>query len=195
MSQQPYVVYQPVPARSNGLGIAGFIVSLVGLFSCGALSPIGLVLSSIAIFKRPRGFAFAGLILGVVGIISGIIALVCGLVGGAAALLGFGAIMPVITAETDMARIAHVALPNKAPDGTIPTDPATLPGLKNRQLTDPWGHAYRIVTTGPNSIEVISSGPDGIPDTSDDLHFEESNTITHEHRSLRHRSHRSDGVD
>lgn len=40
------VVGQP---QSNGLGAAGFIVSLVGFPTCGLLSPIGLLLSFLAL--------------------------------------------------------------------------------------------------------------------------------------------------
>lgn len=66
MSQQS-PQYQPAPPRSNGLGIAAFIVSLVAIFTGGILSPIALLLALIALFRRPRGFAFAGFILGGLG--------------------------------------------------------------------------------------------------------------------------------
>ena len=56
---QPYA-QQPVPQvvvthpPSNTMGIAGFITSLLGIVSCGVLSPIGLILSVIGLFKQPR---------------------------------------------------------------------------------------------------------------------------------------------
>src|ERR1043165_9168202 len=60
--------YPIVPQRrTNGLGIAGFVVSLVGIFTLGLLCPIGLLLSFIALFRAPRGFAIAGLIIGLLG--------------------------------------------------------------------------------------------------------------------------------
>ena len=59
------VVVQPAP--TNGLGIAGFIVSLVGFLSCGLLSPIGFLLSLVGLTKQPRGFAIAGAIIGAIG--------------------------------------------------------------------------------------------------------------------------------
>ena len=55
--------------QSNGLGVAGFVLSLLGLFSCGILSPIGVILSLLGITKQPRGLAIAGLILGLVGMV------------------------------------------------------------------------------------------------------------------------------
>ncbi len=55
-------------AQSNGLGVAGFIVSLIGLFfCCGWISPLGLLFSFIALAWAPRGFAFAGVVLGMIG--------------------------------------------------------------------------------------------------------------------------------
>ncbi|HHK42428.1 MAG TPA: hypothetical protein ENJ50_08425, partial [Planctomycetaceae bacterium] len=59
------VVVQPAP--TNGLGIAGFIISLLGFLSCGLLSPIGFLLSLVGLTKQPRGFAIAGAIIGAIG--------------------------------------------------------------------------------------------------------------------------------
>ncbi len=60
--------------RRNILGLVGFIVSLFGLLcTCGLLCPIGLLVSLIAAFKPPRGFAIAGLVIGFLGTV-GIIA-------------------------------------------------------------------------------------------------------------------------
>ncbi len=58
-----------VQNASNQLGVAGFVTSIIGLFSCGVLSPIALILSLIALSKSPRGMAIAGTVLGCVGII------------------------------------------------------------------------------------------------------------------------------
>jgi hypothetical protein len=79
------VIVQQTP--SNGLGTAGFIVSLVGLVTCGLLCPIGLLLSVFGLLKPPRGFAIAGTLIGGLGSIGFV------LFGLAfiTALLGFGA--------------------------------------------------------------------------------------------------------
>lgn len=83
---QQTVVIQSAP--SNGLGVAGFVTSLVSLFlSCGLLSPVSMLLSLIGLMKRPRGFAIAG------SIISGLqllIILAVGL-GPILAVVGIGA--------------------------------------------------------------------------------------------------------
>ena len=59
MSQ--YAFQPAVPHReTNGLGVAGFVVSLAGLLLTGGLlSPVGVVISLIALGRRPRGFAVA----------------------------------------------------------------------------------------------------------------------------------------
>lgn len=55
------------PPEQNGLGLAAFIVSLVGLFSVGILSPVAVIMGAIAMRRDPKGFALAGLIIGLFG--------------------------------------------------------------------------------------------------------------------------------
>jgi len=69
--------YSDHPPSQNGLGIAGFVISLVAIpCTCGFLSPVALLLSLIALQSRPRGLAIAGTILSGLGttfLVSGII--------------------------------------------------------------------------------------------------------------------------
>ena len=97
MTQQPHVVYQPVQ-QSNGLGTAGFILSLVGLVTGGILSPIGLIISLIALGKHPKGLAIAGVIIGLIGS-CGIIATV--MFAGAAILAALGIGIAAAVAQGD----------------------------------------------------------------------------------------------
>lgn len=61
--------------RSNGLGTAGFVLALIGLFV--SWIPVvgwivwllGLLFSFIGLFKRPRGLAIAGFILSLIDFI------------------------------------------------------------------------------------------------------------------------------
>jgi len=68
------VIDYPTRARvsagsENGLAIAGFVCSLVGIF-IGIIALLGLVFSAIAL-GRPgrRGLATAGLVLGIIGVV------------------------------------------------------------------------------------------------------------------------------
>lgn len=67
------VVNQTQPAKpTNGLAIAGFVISLL---CCGSLSPVSLILSIIGLIKAKdingsgKGLAIAGIILSALGII------------------------------------------------------------------------------------------------------------------------------
>ncbi len=77
-TQYTQQIYYERP-RSNGLGMAGFILSLCALIFCWVpvldiiLWVLGLVFSLIGIFKAPRGFAVAGLIISLLVIITAII--------------------------------------------------------------------------------------------------------------------------
>ena len=71
---QPIIVNQ-IEKNSNGIGVAGFILALIGLFF-GWIPVIGwiiwilgLILSFIGVFKSPRGMAIAGLIISLIGFI------------------------------------------------------------------------------------------------------------------------------
>lgn len=69
-SPTPVQVNQQVVIQApatNGLGTAGFVCSLLGVLTCGLLSPIGLFFSLVGIVRAPRGMAFAGSVLGAFG--------------------------------------------------------------------------------------------------------------------------------
>ena len=92
----PQVIYYPAPPPTNGLAIAGFVVS----FFCAI---VGLVLSLVALSqinnsKIPlggKGLAIAGMVISLVGLLFWITylivwAVVIGSVGAAAAAMGGG---------------------------------------------------------------------------------------------------------
>ncbi len=68
------IIIQQV-TKSNGVGVAGFVLALVSLILCWVpiLSWIlwffGILLSFIGMFKRPRGLAIAGFLISVVDFI------------------------------------------------------------------------------------------------------------------------------
>ena len=68
---QTIIINQPENKR-NGLGIAGFILALLGLFFSWIpvfgwiIWTVGLILSSIGVFKKPRGLAISGLVISII---------------------------------------------------------------------------------------------------------------------------------
>ncbi len=71
MSQEfvPRTTTQVVIAHqdTNAIGTVGFVISLLGVISCGLLGPIGLIFSLIGLMYRPKEMAIAGTIFGLLG--------------------------------------------------------------------------------------------------------------------------------
>lgn len=155
------------PPRTNGLGIAGFIISLVGLvFTLGFLCPIGLLLSFIALFRAPRGFAAAGFILGLIGsaiplffvLVFGALIFSCFTMGG----------LPVLVTAADIREANQKIVQYQSTHaGALPATDAEG-DLVMGPIQDGWGHNlhFRRKASG---YEIRSAGRDGILDTSDDL--------------------------
>jgi hypothetical protein len=170
MADQQYAPPPQPQQQTNGLGIAGFIVSLVGLVSCGLLSPIGLILSFIALFSAPKGFAIAGFVLGLLGSAWVLVFFfVIGVAGIAfiAAAVGF-------QGHADLLE-DHVALDEAVrsyyqSEGRLPPSLADLQGLEQERTVDHWGNEYRLdYDEQTGELTIISNGPDAQPDTDDDL--------------------------
>ncbi|MGE3107246.1 MAG: type II secretion system protein GspG [Phycisphaerales bacterium] len=163
----------PLNPTSNALGLAGFITSILGIVSCGLLSPIGVLLSLIALFKRPRGFAIAGVIIGLIGslwilvilVIFGVVVLAVGaaaLAAGPGGFEMFGDSM-VIESKLDEYRRQNASLPASL---------AQVSGLDAEVLKDHWGHEY-IYTPDlvNNTFTIRSMGADGADGTADDMTY------------------------
>ena len=167
MSQTPY---QPSPqpgsgqpVQSNPLGIAGFVVSLLGLIPCGLLCPIGALLSFIAVFKPPRGFAIAGLVIGILGTILAStvgVGMIMGLgqLGGVSTIFNTGKAMAEAEQKIVAYEKAHQALPDDEEGQELIDDILDGNEMPLR---------YRLL--GPKSFELRSAGPDKEFDTADDM--------------------------
>lgn len=74
-SKQTIIINQQAPARSNSLGTAGFVLSLIAVFLGWVpvlgwiLWLLGLILSACGVFKTPKGLAIAGLVISLIGLI------------------------------------------------------------------------------------------------------------------------------
>jgi len=143
---------EPPPRPSgNGMGIAGFVISLVGLLTCGILCPLGLIFSLIGLGKQPKGLAIAGTVIGALGSLL--------LVG----ILTVG--MPMIKTVIRFAEATHAIETYHEEHGEYP-DEEEVQSL----LTEPdgWGTPFRYRRT-PDGYEITSAGMDRKFDTSDDI--------------------------
>ena len=202
MSQIPSYPIQPAggphsrpynaPAE-NGMAIAGFVLSIVGLLSCCLTSPIGLILSIIGMKKTDQqGLAIAGLVLGILGTL-GLIAIVAYIVivmvflGGVA----FWATEAIGTASErartnqamDVARSTIES--NVSRTRSLPSDSSgTSMVVRHR---DAWNRSLRYERLGNNRYQIISSGPDKQFDTRDDIKktFSSSNATSHKSHQSR----------
>lgn len=77
VQQQPQqtIILQQEQKKSNGMGIAGFVLALVGLFLSWVpvlgwiIWLLGLIFSCVGLFRRPKGLAIAGLCISCLGLI------------------------------------------------------------------------------------------------------------------------------
>ncbi|MDP9861926.1 MULTISPECIES: DUF4190 domain-containing protein [Streptosporangium] len=96
----PYGYGAQPPRGNNGMAIAALILGIVGLFSCGVTSIVGIVLGHISLgqIKRTgeegRGMGVAGLVLSYFGVACWLVVLVIwlvaiGVLAGSASLSGY----------------------------------------------------------------------------------------------------------
>ena len=174
-SQDP--VFAPaVPSadRSNTLGIAGFITSLVGFaLTGGLLCPVGLILSLVALRRQPRGFAIAGVVLGLMGSCGGCLialfvlpAIAIAIAGGATVLTAAAFMLvggtPAIETFDHMFQIQREIKVYEKQHGAPPPSLSDL-NLPADILDDGWGtplqyqvsgnpptQSWTLQTAGPN---------------------------------------------
>lgn len=166
MTQLPsdpvYAPGMPQADQSNTLGLAGFITSLVGFaLTGGLLCPVGLILSLIALRRQPRGFAIAGVVLGVMGSCGGCIialfvlpAIAIAIAGGATVLTA--AAFMLVGGTPAMETFDHMFQINREigvyakQHGAPPTSLADL-NLPADMLDDGWGTPlqYRMSGSAP----------------------------------------------
>jgi hypothetical protein len=153
---------QPV----NGLGIAGFVVSLVSFLTCGLISPIALILSLFALWKRPRGFAVAGTLLGMVG--TGILSLAIMLPLAAAREARQRHEHDRATARTNdhIARANALIEQRRAQDGSLPGDSIGQQLILG--VLDGFGAELHYRRLSDDRFEIRSAGADGIFHNADD---------------------------
>jgi|GEM_PF-3544496 len=173
-SYPPQTNYPPNyyrPAESNGLGIAGFVVSLAGIVVCGGfLCPIGLILSLVGLGKEPRGFAIAGTILGLLGtaIAAFVVMMAVGVIGAGwnFAQMFNGYAMTYNNMYTASNEIDQYYSNN---NNTLPDEPTGTQLVST--YSDEWGTPiqYHPSSNQGGDYELVSAGPDMQFGTNDDI--------------------------
>lgn len=153
--QNPYEFGAEPRPQSNTLGIVGFILSF-------CLSPIGLIVSLIALAKQPRGFAIGGVVIGLLG--TGIWIL-CAVMG----MAGFKLAKPMFETAAEIAVIKmKLTSYEQQNNGNAAADLATA-GITGDTLTDSWGSPYQYSPGADGKSWTLTTlGPDQTIGTKDD---------------------------
>lgn len=152
-------------SETSGLGTAGFIVSLVGLVSCGLLSPIGMVLSFCGMKKQPNGLAIAGFVIGLIGTLLVILSVV---VFALMFIYMKEAIAPVYERIEQLERTADARsmIDSFAEEnGRLPTEQEANKMFAER---GPAGNSLLFEPGQHGAYDIRDIGPDGEFDTADD---------------------------
>ncbi len=176
MTQHSFEDPRTAGPQSNQLGLAGFIVSLVGFVACaGILCPIGLVMSAIALRREPKGFAMAGVIIGLVGSFGMIVFfLVLGGLGIVLAAVGIGAAIHGGEALLDATRIADAINTQMRAGAPAPMTLDDVAGLQDEWKIDKWGRPYRFtMSEDKKSFKIESAGADAKTGTIDDIKIDQ----------------------
>lgn len=141
------------PQGPNTLGIVGFIFSF-------CIPPLGLILSLIALGKRPRGFAIAGTIIGILGSLI--------LAGCAVFWAFFGKAGMMVGSMTELPKQLD-RWSQEQGNGLYPDsiDQLSVPDM---MLTDAWGTELRYEQLDDGTAwRITYAGPDTQFDTTDDI--------------------------
>ena len=149
--------------EQNGLGTASFVCSIVGLFSAGILSLVGLILGAIAMRREPKGLAIAGFVIGLVGTLFGCI--VAAVLIAMISTLGMGlstGIMAMIYSqiEVGVTRIDDaseiIVKWEESHNGVLPSAEAGNAALKAAGF----GATYRVIDGDEFELELVIGDED-----------------------------------
>ena len=174
----PPTMTPPMPQRTSGLAIAGFIVS----FFCGV---VGLVLSILGRNECKRsggavgggGLAIAGIVISALHLVAAVLYLVVVLVFAARVQHELERTRSE-RASMAVKMFAYEGYPQWAmahPDKQCPASIDELTEYTNERTTlDPWGRAYVLqcgasAPAGTHGVLVMSGGEDGQVGTADDV--------------------------
>jgi hypothetical protein len=151
--------------RWNTLGILGSVFSVLGIFTLGIVSPIGLGLSMLGLLSGPRKAATFGTLVGALG--TGFL-----LLWGWGLVAGIQAVDTAVkTDETEVALRTGVAKIEefRLENSSLPEGVEGNMLLIRANLVDAWGEDLRYEPIDKQNYAVRSAGPDKQFDTPDDI--------------------------
>ena len=160
--------------QTNAVGKAGFILSILGILTCGILSPFSLVLSLIGLGKEPKATAKGGVLLSLLGCLTLI----------PAAYFGY----QVFDGAREEAQVLRAALNASALLQDETGDASQLSAEMKAKILqdnlDPWSKPFSYVQLD-GEFELLSAGADGEFSTSDDSSWIFPNVIKNNERQSR----------
>lgn len=181
------------PQPKNRIGFVGFALSILGMVTLGLLSPVAFLVSLCGLANRPRKYAVAGTLLGVIG---SVVLVVIGTVGYHVAVRGgqlfaealvystTATVLPLIEASDEIEKYTrdHGTIPDLATGQRLI---ASFRDISNRPLSyDVDGRSYSVTSRGGDSKfsseddiriafngterRIVVSGRDGLFGTADD---------------------------
>lgn len=159
------------PPPNNGVGLTGFILSIVGLATCGTLNFLSLPISLIGLLWKPRGFAIAGTIISLLG--AGFFSLV----GMGIVMLALGLKEGITSAGQRLQTDAKMQEAKGAIEGYRLQNNALPDGIEGNKLVvtmkDAWDTELRYDLDGKTYV-IRSAGPDKQFNTEDDITSDQS---------------------
>jgi general secretion pathway protein G len=190
---------QPIqpPPQTSGLAISSLVLGILSCTLLGFLAGIPAIICGHSARRKARvapysqsgsGLAVAGLVLGYVGTVLSAILFLVIVVPAAYNLSTSVDRSRIISVRADLQSIATQLKLYESLNDTYPTTEQGLRALVQHPTTDPlprrwyqlyhelpkdpWGHDYIYRypgSAGAYSYDLYTAGPDGIPDTADDI--------------------------
>jgi general secretion pathway protein G len=190
--QQPY--RSEAPPQTSGLAISSLVLGILSCTLLGFVAGIPAIICGHSARKKVRisprsygggGLAVAGLVLGYVGtVVSALLVLVIVVSGIDSAhsprIMHVQSDLQIISTQlglyrefADMYPTGEQGLRALVEQPTTGQPPPRWYQLFRELPKDPWGHDYVYRCPGPTgdytSYDLFSAGPDGVPDTTDDI--------------------------
>lgn len=158
----------PARPRGNALGVAGFVLVMIGLVGCCippvlAVGTLGGILCFFGLFRAPRALAIAGFILALIqtALLTALLIALGGTIFAVMELPGY------LRSAQSMMEIGQKVEEYRMQNGTLPDSLDQLTGITRN---DGWGNPiiYQLDAAN-NTYSIITNGPDGLPNTDDEL--------------------------